>query len=229
MAKREDSSGYCYHWIRSDISLTGIDLCYNQAFQILVKILTDGALKSGKAQGILYGHPCTCFTETPVVFINSDRSKYQPFGLEFYKNDIYTLGGQHTINCTQEESHSLPPNLKWRYARHEPLLRDNDHPYGIDFSWEREIRVNSDEIVLYGESLITGPTYIGNVDFAFNRILVPSDFFVTRLLEELSSYYKTRFTEYSLEKPETAYWYDSFYFSLMEEYELRIQSLDMLY
>lgn len=228
MTKRQDSSVYCYHWIKSNTSLGGRDLWYEKAFQILVKILTNGALKSGKAQGILYGHPCICFTETPINFIRTDKSKYQPFGLEFYKSDICKLGGQHTINCTQEESYSLPPDLLWRYARYEPLLRDIEHPYGIDFSWEREIRVNNSEITLHGESPITGPTYIGNVDFAFNYILVPNISFASRLLYELSGFYKKSFAELSKEKPEDAHWYQEFFYSLMDEYELRIQSLDML-
>ncbi|MEQ9866074.1 hypothetical protein [Pectobacterium aroidearum] len=228
MAKREDSSGYCYHWIRANTSLGNKELWYEDAFQTLIKILTSGELKSGQSLNITYGHPCICFTETPINFIHTDRSKYQPFGLEFYKNDIYTLGGKQIINCTQEESHSLPDNLKWRYARHEPLLRDNDHPHGIDFTWEREIRVNSSVIDFYGESSIIGPTYRGNVDFAFNRILVPNHFFLKKLLYNLSEYYKKEFNENSLKKPEDAPLYDEFFYCWIEEYERRIQSLNIL-
>ncbi|HIE0938497.1 TPA: hypothetical protein ACXJPN_001669 [Serratia marcescens] len=217
MAKREDSSGYCYHWVKANMSLRSRNQWYNEAFHTLLNILTSETLKSGRMLNISHGHSCICFTETPIGFIKNDQSKYQPFGLEFVKSDIYKLGGKHVIYCTYDEFLTLPDHLKWRYVRHEPLLRDRERPYGIDFTWEREIRINSGEVILFGESEITFPSCIGNIDFSFTNILVPNEIYVERLMGELSKYYEDTFKEYSLEKPENSHLYDEFFVSLMKE------------
>ncbi|WP_138919691.1 hypothetical protein [Pantoea agglomerans] len=227
MIKREDSSGFCYHWVKANVQLSTQELRYEEAFQTLLKILTSLELKSGQFLNLLNGHSCICFTETPVTFIISDRSKYQPFGLGFFKSDIHKLGGQPVLNLSQDDYNFLPHHIRWRYARHEPLLRDENHPYGIDFSWEREIRVNSNIISLMGESLITTHSSIDNVDFAFSNVFVPNNRYVAKLLSALHLNWSHKFSEFIKEKPQDAYWYRCFLDSLMDEFEEKTLSLNM--
>lgn len=225
MSKRKDSSGYLYHWAKANINYGGINEWYESAYTTLVKILSSFELRSGASQGLSNGHSCICFTESPISFITGDNSKYQPFGLEFSKKDIYTLGGAQVFYCSRADYELLPQELKWRWMIHEPLFRDSHRPYGIDFTWEREVRVNSQKVTLLGESPITGASSVRNVDLAFNSIVVPNSHYKNRLLTDME---KRHFADAKISaRDEREYeWLLEFYEGLLEQYELQIITLD---
>lgn len=225
MAKRGDSSAFVYHWIKSSrSSQTMLNEKYEDAFNTLILILNDLVLRSGKSLGHKYGHSCICFTETPVWFMSDDKSKYQPFGFEFYKNDIYRIGGEHVIYCSEQSAMRLPPEDLWKWMRHEPLIRTPQSPYGTDFSWEREVRVNRSELHLTGPNEIVDVSTIGSVKFAFTRIYVPSNYWKDRLINELRALLNRWLKEE--EHSEHYHWLEDFYDDMMSEYQFTIDVID---
>lgn len=224
MAKRGDSSVFVYHWIKSTTSPhVSLQEKYEEAFTTLLLILDNWVLKSGRALGQKYGHSCICFTETPVWFMADDKSKYQPFGFEFYKNDIYKIGGEKVIYCSEEDAKTLPQEHIWKWVRHEPLIRTEQAPYGIDFSWEREVRINRSKFHLLGPSEIVDASTASNVQFAFERIYVPSLGWKERLLDELRLSLDRKLKE-DVNNPHYQD-YDEFYDSMMTVYSNAIESI----
>ena len=224
MAKRGDSSGYLYHWTKSNITTGNVEQWHEEAYRSLLMILSSFELRSGASQGLPNGHDCICFTGSPLSFIADDKSKYQPFGLEFWKSDIYTLGGAPVIYGTRKDYELLPPELRWRWMHHDPLLRDEKRPFGIDFSWEREVRVNTEKIILLGESPITGPSFVGDVDLAFNSIILPNDFYKKRLLKDLDKALDEDANRSARSEREYE-WLLDFYDGLLEQYKNQITTL----
>lgn len=225
MAKRGDSSAFVYHWIKSSRNSHPIlNEKYEDAFNTLILILNDLALKSGKSLGHKHGHSCICFTETPVWFMSDDKSKYQPFGFEFYKNDIYRIGGEHVIYCSEQSARRLPPEDLWKWMRHEPLIRTTQAPYGTDFSWEREVRVNRSELPFTGPNEIVDASTLGNVKFAFTRIYVPSIYWKDRLINELRTILNRWLKEE--EHSEHYRWFEEFYDDMLSEYQFTIDVID---
>ncbi|HEL6465915.1 TPA: hypothetical protein UO481_000895 [Klebsiella pneumoniae] len=224
MAKRGDNSNYLYHWIKSDLSLNAsLQDHYESAFKTLLLILGDLALKSGKALGYRTGHSCICFTETPVWFMSDDKSKYQPFGFEFNKRDIYKIGGEYVIYCSRESSKKLPQEFMWKWMIHEPLSQTTQTPYGIDFTWEREVRVNSSRINFLGPSDIVDRSSLSNVMFAFTCIYVPSIYWKGRFLKEVDVLLDGWLSE--LKNENNYYLYEMFYNEVIEELTRSIQVL----
>ncbi|CVG57909.1 Uncharacterised protein [Serratia marcescens] len=222
MAKRGDNSAFLYHWIKSNInSNASLEEKYEDAFETLLLILSDYALKSGKSLGHKFGHGCICFTGTPVWFIQEDKSKYQPFGFEFYKNDIYKIGGEHVIYCSEESAKRLSQEDVWKWMRHEPLVRTVQTPYGTDFSWEREVRVNASKINFLGPSEIVEASSPSEVRFAFTHIYVPSILWKQRLLSELRGLLDKKLKE---DERDPGYcYYEEFYNSMMLAYKYAIE------
>jgi hypothetical protein len=89
-----------------------------------------------------------CFTESPLISLSSglvnvhNYSQYAPFGIMFDKRWIFQQGGRPVIYQTDTEYDELPQKLRWRHVRYEPT---NEPP--IDFTWEREWRINCEELV----------------------------------------------------------------------------------
>jgi len=57
------------------------------------------------------------------------------------KEWIFKEGGRPVIYQTDEEFNELPETHRWRHVRYDPL---SDPP--IDFTWEREWRINCEEL-----------------------------------------------------------------------------------
>jgi hypothetical protein len=141
------------HFIRAE--------SYPTAFDTLIKIIRERRLLGGNSY-IRGGYRCVCFCEAPVhIVAEAMRARavegilYKPFGIVLPKKYVFSLGGRPVIYQRDIEYLSLPEELRWRHVRYEP---DLDHP--IDFTWEREWRIKSDEIYL---------------DPAIARIVVPSE------------------------------------------------------
>ncbi|WP_222704277.1 hypothetical protein, partial [Morganella morganii] len=160
-------------------------------------ILCDTFLRSGESIGARFGCSSICFTESPLDFIIDDKSKYQPVGIRFYKKNILRLGGLPVIYASEEDSRLLPSQFIWRYVRFEPLSVSESRPYGIDFTWEREWRVDREKISLLDDEFVLGNDYA-----TFESIIVPSEYFRDKLIhymERIFCRWRAKYGDSSLE------------------------------
>ena len=90
---------------------------------------------------------CVCFSEAPLSSLeqgllnSSAYSRYTPFGVVFDKKWVFNNGGRPVIYQPDSEFDALPQTHRWRHVRYEPTADDP-----IDFSWEREWRIQTDEL-----------------------------------------------------------------------------------
>ena len=70
----------------------------------------------------------------------SSYSRYSPFGILVRKDWLFRLGGRPAIYQPEAEFELLPETVRWRHVRYEPGA--------VDFTWEREWRVQCDELRL---------------------------------------------------------------------------------
>ena len=137
---------------RPDISnklvhFTGPRQDMDEAYGRLRSILSDRCIIAGEEK-IKGRYQCVCFTESPLISLSSglvnvhNYSQYAPFGIMFDKRWIFQQGGRPVIYQTDTEYDELPQKLRWRHVRYEPT---NEPP--IDFTWEREWRINCEELV----------------------------------------------------------------------------------
>ena len=78
------------------------------------------------------------------------------------KTWVFERGGRPVIYQTEEEYHALPDSLRWRHVRYDPLN-------GIDFTWEREWRIQIDELLL---------------DTSLTEVIVPNSDWERRLQQD---------------------------------------------
>ena len=91
---------------------------------------------------------CVCCSETPpqaLAKILSEKVgnefKYQPYGIMFTKQHIFSMGGRPAIYSPLSEYDKLHDDHKYRH-----VTFDLDANPPSDFTWEREWRVKIDEI-----------------------------------------------------------------------------------
>ena len=158
---RTDISKYLIHFTK------GANL--ESAFEILKKIIDDKRLL-GSNTWIRGGYNCVCFSEAPLTSLNDGLvnpdfySQYSPFGIMVEKKWLFERGGRPVIYQPEEEFDLLPEIHKWRHMRYEP----HKNP-PIDFSWEREWRINCDALMF---------------DHSMASIVVQSSDWANRLLYE---------------------------------------------
>ena len=152
---RDDLTKYLVHWTKG--------ANYDEAFQKLRQIVFEGRLR-GSGDLIRGGWVCVCFTEAPETSFHQVTGKYKPFGIQVPKSWLFEQGGRPVIYETNNEYDLLPDEIKWRHVRYEP----NTNP-PFDFSWEREWRIQTDELLL---------------DIAHTRILVPDESWAQALVNE---------------------------------------------
>lgn len=117
------------------------------AFKRLQKIIREKKL-IGSNKMIKGGYRCVCFSEAPVAslpggLVNEDYySKYSPFGIMVSKKWLFTKGGRPVIYQPFSEYDPLQESHRWRHMTLE--LRDTHSK--SDFTWEREWRINCDEL-----------------------------------------------------------------------------------
>ncbi len=135
MSSRRDISEYLVHFTKGDND--------EEAFQCLCKIVKEKTIL-GTSSKIKGAYECVCFSEAPLNslekgLVNPDsHSRYSPFGIIFKKSWIFKCGGRPVIYQSDAEFSDLPEKLKWRHVIYEP---SRDFP--IDFTWEREWRIQS--------------------------------------------------------------------------------------
>lgn len=145
--KRIDSTSYLYHWVKAEPHYRWQEVDYENAYQVFLKILSDTYIKHGDKYKT-NGEMCICFTESPEYFMHKDKSKYQPFGLKFYKKKVFGFGGRAVIYTPEYEKEFIHESMMWRYMRHDPSATSPQTPYGVDFTWEREWRLPEPEIAV---------------------------------------------------------------------------------
>ncbi|MCW8128633.1 hypothetical protein [Microbulbifer halophilus] len=131
---RLDISRDLVHWIKAETD--------HDAFEVLRKIVSEKRIIGGSGH-IKGDYVCVCFTEAPIHTFHDVIGRYRPFGIRITKNFAYDQGGRPVIYQSDAEYVQLPEALRWRHVRYEP----NNMP-PIDFSWEREWRIKTGEVVL---------------------------------------------------------------------------------
>ena len=138
--------------IRDDLSDRLIHLTKGKtedAASTLLKIITEGKLLGGS--GMIKGEfCCVCFSEAPIsklAYLLAKPSRhgmrYRPFGVMVEKSWLFQRRGRPVIYQPAEEYDLLPDGLKFRHVTYEP---NREKP--IDFSWEREWRIRTNELRL---------------------------------------------------------------------------------
>ena len=147
--------------IRDDLSNKLIHLTrgeWDDAANKFLSILQEKKLKGGT--GCIKGaFRCVCFSEAPVaklshILANPSVSgfRYKPFGIMVSKEWLYSRGGRPVIYQPDSEFELLHESHKFRHVRYEP--KNN-----IDYTWEREWRIQKDEIALEpNETTVVVPT-----------------------------------------------------------------------
>ncbi len=175
---RRDVSNLLFHFTRTPeennikvIIGNGILHMSASAHSILTKILYEGKLKG--ASKWTNGENCICFTEAPIVELNSifslveiassqeQRPRYEPYGIAVSKKWLFSKGCRPVIYDHPEIFDSLPQGLKYRFVPYNP-------EEGIDFTWEREWRIKTDFLQLdHKHTLVVVPTANEAFDFVY--------------------------------------------------------------
>ncbi len=139
--------------IRDDLSSKLIHLTRNHennsAADILSTIIAEGRLRGGTGD-IKGGYRCICFCEAPISKLAQiladnpvNRFRYQPFGIMVDKTWLFKRGGRPVIYQPDDEYELLHEKQRFRHVSYE-LNRDDP----IDLTWEREWRIQTDELPL---------------------------------------------------------------------------------
>jgi len=136
---RADLSEHLVHWIKGETEA--------DAFAVLRKIVSEQRLLGGNGF-IRDGYICVCFTEAPESAFHQILGRYRPFGIRVSKKWLFAQGGRPVIYSSANEYELIPETLRWRFVRYEP----NAEP-PIDFSWEREWRIHTNELLLPPEEV----------------------------------------------------------------------------
>ena len=135
---RQDISEKLIHFTKGDT--------YDDAFERLRSIVAERRLIGG-SHLIKGAYTCVCFSEAPLSSLengllnSSAYSRYAPFGVVFDKKWVFDNGGRPVIYEPESEFDWLPETHRWRHVRYEPTAAEP-----IDFSWEREWRIQTNEL-----------------------------------------------------------------------------------
>ena len=135
---------------RDDLSSKLVHLTkgtWEEAAATFQNIIDEKRLKGGIG-GISDNLRCVCFSEAPISKLSvilADRSqhgfRYAPFGVMIDKHWLFEQGGRPVIYQAEEECELLHREQRYRHKTYEPAK-------GIDFTWEREWRIQIDELNL---------------------------------------------------------------------------------
>jgi hypothetical protein len=134
--------------IRDDLSNKLIHLTRGEeAAETFKKILDDKKL-IGNDGNIKGSYKCVCFSEAPISKLSlilaqtmAHDMRYKPFGVMVDKEWLFDQGGRPVIYQSNAEYDLLDENQKYRHVRYEPSNK-------IDFTWEREWRIQTDNLLL---------------------------------------------------------------------------------
>jgi hypothetical protein len=137
--------------IRDDLSDKLIHLTrgptYVDAAAVFSAIIEEKRLLGGTGC-IKGGFRCVCFSEAPISQLSrilanpmAHGMRYMPFGVMVDKAWLFDRGGRPVIYQPDSEFELLHDDHKYRHVRYEPTNN-------IDFTWEREWRILTDELPL---------------------------------------------------------------------------------
>jgi len=140
MASRIDISPYLIHFTKGED--------YDHAFENLLSIISSQTIY-GSNNLIKGSYNCVCFSEAPLECLNNGLinenyySKYSPFGVVITKEWLFSLGGRPVIYQGEGEFDQLSEDLRWRHMTYDPTSNPK-----IDFTWEREWRIRTDNLII---------------------------------------------------------------------------------
>lgn len=140
--------------VRDDLSERLIHLVRGEsdqaAAQVFLSILKEGQLRGGTGN-IKGSFRCVCFSEAPIsklgyllALSGAHGVRYKPFGIMVPKAWFFSTGGRPVIYQPDLEYHLLHESQRFRHVRYEP----NYPAYPIDFTWEREWRIQTEALIL---------------------------------------------------------------------------------
>ncbi|HML76615.1 MAG TPA: hypothetical protein PKB02_19140 [Anaerohalosphaeraceae bacterium] len=168
MAQKDGIKPYI---LRDDVSCNLVHLVRDhsskKAEDVFMEILNSKTFKGGTGC-IRDKFNCVCFSEAPISKLGQVLAlpgvhgmRYKPFGFMVSKEWLYEKGGRPVIYQSDSEYSLLPGSLKYRHVRYEPPL--------IDFSWEREWRIQTNEL---------------QIDPAITTVIVPNRSFVEKIKQD---------------------------------------------
>ncbi|MFH1560824.1 MAG: hypothetical protein ABID84_05385 [Chloroflexota bacterium] len=136
--------------IRDDVSSRLIHLTRGEpekvAAEAFLSIVKERKIRGG-TECIKGGYRCVCFSEAPLskltqILANPAASgmRYKPFGVMVEKEWLFKRGGRPVIYQPDAEYSLLHETQRFRHVRYEPS--------SVDFTWEREWRIRTDELEL---------------------------------------------------------------------------------
>jgi hypothetical protein len=136
---RDDLSDRLVHLTRGEPTLV--------AAEAFLAIVRERRLIGGGTH-IRGGYRCVCFSEAPIgklahllaASAQGQGVRYKPFGIMVDKAWLFAQGGRPVIYQPEAEFTLLHESQRYRHVRYEPP--------GVDFTWEREWRVQVDELAL---------------------------------------------------------------------------------
>ncbi len=164
---RRDMSDLLFHFTRGKEPIWHESRGYrfnsaDTASHILTKILREGFLHGSSEW--TYGKNTICFTEAPIQEFNSifslvsiasekhHRPRYEPYGVAVNKRWLFSQGGRPVIYDHPDFKTKYPDNFLYRFCPYDP---EN----GIDYTWEREWRIEMKELRLDSKhTLVIVPT-----------------------------------------------------------------------
>jgi len=82
----------------------------------------------------------------------NERPRYEPYGIAIPKDFLFSRGGRPVIYDHPSSIDEFPASQRYRFVPHDP-------EQGIDFTWEREWRIRTEEFILDpSQTLIVVPT-----------------------------------------------------------------------
>lgn len=157
---RDDISTKLIHLTRDtvEVELEGPNRVIPAQDKFMNIVKTETLL--GGTGGIRGGFTCVCFSEAPIgklaqlfsVYTDPNQIfRYAPLGVMVDKKWLFHQGGRLVIYQPEEEYDCLPESHKYRHVRYEP---HDDPKKNKDFTWEREWRIQKDELKLEPEKTI---------------------------------------------------------------------------
>jgi hypothetical protein len=168
---RRDLGQWLFHWTKRDGE--------SEAYDVLAQILSERKIRAS-SRHIRGGAECVCFTETPVQEVSAyfaptlsaEPPRYEPYGIAVRKDWLFERGGRPVIYQSNSEFEALPKHLQWRHCRYEPG--------SVDFTWEREWRIQSDVALDPAHTIVVAPTYEETAEL----LLLSPDVEVIGLIDE---------------------------------------------
>jgi len=141
--KRTDLSKRVTHLLRSGSDADAVDTLY--------KIACDAHL-NGSSRAIIGQTNVVCFSEAPESEFTKERRHFSPFGVSIDKSWFFSAGGRPVIYQPKDEHQYIEQALHWKLVSFDPSKPLEEG--GIDWSWQREWRIQSDRLYLPPEQTI---------------------------------------------------------------------------